>query len=31
MDKAAWLRWLIGVSGVTAAAAYAISYLLWLL
>ena len=31
MDKEAFWKWLIGVSGAATAAAYAISYLMWLL
>ena len=31
MDKAAFWKWLLGVSGAATAAAYAISYLLWML
>ena len=31
MDKAAYKRWLLGITGIAAAACFAISYLLWLL
>jgi hypothetical protein len=31
MDKGAFWKWLLGVSGAATAAAFAISYLMWLL
>jgi hypothetical protein len=31
VDKGAFKRWLFGITGVVAAACFAISYLMWLL
>ena len=31
LDKAAYKRWLFGLTGVIGAAAFAVSYLMWLL
>ena len=31
LDKGAYKKWLFGITGIVAAAAFAISYLIWLL
>jgi len=31
LDKAAYKRWLFGLTGIIGAAAFAVSYLMWLL